>query len=68
MSNESPMLVMHVGRSWTGTELEDACPCPKQPCGLVVPAEAAEECTQHPPKRVKTIRQAHPADRCPGRR
>ena len=26
----------HVGRSWTTHELEDACPCPQAPCGLVL--------------------------------
>lgn len=52
----------HTGRSWSGTPLEDGCPCRKGPCGLV--AERSPDCDQHDGR--KTIRQSHPADRCPG--
>jgi hypothetical protein len=56
----------HVGRSWTGHEIEDECPCPKEPCGLIDQSRAVPECLQHPINRVKTLRQGHsPAD-CPG--
>jgi hypothetical protein len=56
---------MHVGRSWSGSPLEDACPCPQQPCGLVAVNEADPQCVEHsrilPPK---TMRQGHMPDRC----
>lgn len=57
----------HYGRAGSGTEIEDGCPCPKAPCGLVVGLQVfGGPCTQH--TVVKTIRQSHPADACPGRR
>lgn len=56
---------MHIGRSWQGTRLEDACPCPKAPCGLVIAEEAVDECAEHPWHRLKTMRQGHADDRCP---
>lgn len=59
------MTTMHVGRSWTGTRIEDECPCPKEACGLVDTARAVPECTQHPVSAMKSIRQGHFADRCP---
>ncbi len=58
--------VWHVGRSFEGHPLEDECPCPKEPCGLVMLSRAAPECDQHPMSRNKTIRQSHLAERCPG--
>lgn len=57
---------MHIGRSWTGTHIEDECPCPKTACGLVSTRGADESCSHHPFRAAKTIRQAHPANRCPG--
>lgn len=54
----------HVGRSWSGTELEDVCPCEKAPCGLVVSTNSS--CPQHSPLAIKTIRQMHTEDNCPG--
>lgn len=59
------MTAMHVGRSWVGTPLEDTCPCPKEPCGLVDITRANPDCTQHPPTRYKSMRQGHSADVCP---
>lgn len=56
----------HVGRSWTGTEVEDGCPCPKEPCGLVDIARAVPECDHHPVERMKSMRQGHKAAACPG--
>lgn len=56
---------MHIGRSFTGTRVEDTCPCPKAPCGLVVFGEFSPECTEHPPERMKTMRQGHGNENCP---
>lgn len=54
----------HVGRSWAGHPLEDACPCPKEACGLV--SQPSNECTEHPLHAMKTIRQSHRSQDCPG--
>jgi hypothetical protein len=55
----------HIGRSWDGHGIEDDCPCPKAPCGLVVQETAAETCDEHPLSACRTIRQSHRADECP---
>lgn len=57
---------MHIGRSFTGTRIEDACPCEKAPCGLVDTTGIDPECTQHPWQRGNTIRQQHQPEDCPG--
>jgi hypothetical protein len=58
-------VVWHSARSWAGTEIEDACPCPKAPCGFVVGLQPfGGACDQH--TVVKTIRQSHRAEDCPG--
>lgn len=57
----------HIGRSWSGHFLEDTCPCPKAPCGLVNVDQADPACPEHPAERSKSIRQSHPASECPGR-
>ena len=57
----------HIGRQWHGHDIEDACPCPQQACGLVVIGEADPSCEQHPIGRCKTMRQGHSAADCPGR-
>lgn len=54
----------HWGRSFTGTALEDHCPCPKAPCGLVVSSTINIDCNQHGPSFAKTTRQHHYADEC----
>lgn len=54
----------HVGRAFTGHDVEDECPCPKEPCQLVNLADAHPDCAQH--TGTKTIRQAHLASQCPG--
>ena len=54
----------HIGRSWSGTKLEDDCPCVKASCGLV--ASIDDNCGQHSPFAAKTIRQMHTEDDCPG--
>lgn len=61
----SNLLAFHVGRSWRGTAIEDACPCPQEPCGLVDIGRADPGCGHHPPKLAKSMRQGHSADRCP---
>jgi hypothetical protein len=53
----------HIGRSWSGSAIEDACGCVKAACGLVDSSIPAV-CDQHEASR--TIRQGHPASRCPG--
>jgi hypothetical protein len=53
----------HYGRSWAPDHwIEDGCPCPKAPCGLVIPIES---CPEHAVAAMKTIRQAHSAASCP---
>lgn len=56
----------HTGRSWRGHPLEDECPCPQEPCGLILETKV-ENCPQHSWKAGKTIRQAHKASDCPAR-
>jgi hypothetical protein len=58
----------HIGRAWDDTEIEDACPCPQEACGLVDPMRADPECDQHGPGTAKTMRQGHRSDQCPGSR
>jgi len=55
---------VHIGRSWTGTRLEDDCPCPKAPCGLVIRDQVDPNCAQHALTACKTIRQIHSAEDC----
>lgn len=58
---------MHIGRSFTDTRLEDVCPCPKEPCGLVAFSKALESCEYgHHWASARTIRQGHSAAKCPG--
>lgn len=56
----------HIGRSFVGHPLEDGCPCPKEPCGLVARSRAVSECREHPVVRGKSIRQGHSPGDCPG--
>lgn len=66
MRRDAAGVVLHLGRSWSGTDLEDGCPCLKAPCGLVVSTGTAPDCVEHgylhPPR---TMRQGHPVERCP---
>lgn len=55
----------HIGRSFVGHHLEDECPCPQEPCGLVDAAKADPNCPQHPVSAGKTIRQSHLPESCP---
>ena len=59
--------VLHSGRSWTGHDVEDSCPCNQEACGLVDVFKADPDCTQHPIGRSKTMRQGHDADLCPAK-
>ena len=56
----------HIGRSFQGHILEDACPCIKAPCGLAVRERINLRCDQHAVVAAKTIRQSHQGDQCPG--
>jgi hypothetical protein len=57
----------HTGRSWAGHLIEDNCPCPQEPCGLINVADADPSCIHHGPDSSKTIRQTHLASQCPGK-
>ena len=57
---------LHFGRSWASHPLEDACACPKAPCGLISGREINESCPEHALSAMKTIRQSHPEEACPG--
>lgn len=54
----------HIGRSFTGHPLEDECPCHQAECGLVDIVD--KDCTEHPIGAMKTLRQVHRAEDCPG--
>jgi hypothetical protein len=56
----------HISRHWAGSALEDACPCPKEPCGMVPLDRTSPDCTQHPPELGKSIRRSHLPEECPG--
>lgn len=55
----------HFGRAWSGHEIEDACPCPQAPCGLVSSHEVRPDCGHHAMVAAKTLRQRHVATECP---
>jgi hypothetical protein len=55
----------HIGRSFDRHPLEDTCPCPQEPCGLIDVARIDPTCPQHALHHGQTIRQAHTAERCP---
>lgn len=63
----SERIEYHMGRSFAGTRLEDGCPCPKAPCGLVLATGLGVDwdCPEHSLAAGKTIRQTHRADACP---
>jgi hypothetical protein len=56
----------HIGRSFAGHPLEDDCPCPQEPCGLIALDRADNDCPQHGFQKAKTMRQSHVAEQCPG--
>lgn len=55
----------HIGRSFEGHSLEDDCPCPQEPCGLVSWDRILPDCPQHGFSACKTIRQSHLEEKCP---
>lgn len=59
---------IHIGRSFPGIyHVEENCPCPQLPCGLVEINHAVEiDCPEHNPVHAKTFRSNHRADQCPG--
>lgn len=61
-------MTQHRGRAWAGHSIEDSCPCPQAPCGLVPDDTADPACAHHsavlPPR---TMRQIHDAAVCPTR-
>lgn len=60
---------LHMGRAWTGHAVEDACACPKAPCGLAMPdGQPFGACDQHNPADplfARTMRQIHTDAHCP---
>lgn len=54
----------HMGRSWSGHWIEDECPCPQEPCGLVSYDKVVESCPQHYYGRAKTMRSIHLSGDC----
>lgn len=58
----------HMGRSWWPQHfLEDECPCPKEPCGLVDMEKAVPECPEHWFHRAKSMREFHDEEHCADR-
>lgn len=53
----------HIGRAWSGHDIEDECPCSQGPCGLVLQDKTDPNCGQH--ASTKTTRQGHPENECP---
>lgn len=66
----------HVGRHWPssyterskGLTIEDECPCPVEPCGLIDHDKIDPDCPQHSLMAGKTTRASHRAEDCPGKR
>lgn len=56
---------LHVGRSWTGHDIEDSCTCVQEACGLVRESQAAD-CLEHGLFACRTMRQGHQPEDCPG--
>lgn len=57
---------VHVGRDWSGSMTEDACPCEKAPCGLVIWSRIEAECKDHALRFARPLRQVHTVDECGG--
>ena len=63
----------HIGRHWpahyradrSAPTMEDECPCPVEPCGLVDDTRRDPNCPQHG-DLTKTMRSMHRAEDCPG--
>lgn len=57
--------MIHIGRSFSGHSIEDKCPCPQAPCGLI--ARPLDSCDQHGWFSAKTMRQFHYESQCKGK-
>lgn len=70
---------LHIGRHWSSTyqhaasnamdqrpTIEDGCPCPKEPCGMIDSDKVDPDCQQH--SGMKTIRSSHYPEDCPARK
>lgn len=57
---------LHISRTFTGHSVEDACPCPQAPCGLVIVAAIVHTCPQHGKIGRGTILAMHEGEDCPG--
>ena len=69
----------HIGRHWSAIyeakrtndldkgepTIEEGCPCPVEPCGLVDQDKVSPDCTQHTMIAAKTIRSSHSEEDCP---
>ena len=59
----STFLELHLGRSFgTRRHIEDACPCPQEPCGLIAMSRISLDCEQHEFRQ--TFRQSHTPAQC----
>lgn len=69
ITNESENMISstsHIGRSFGDDHhLEDDCPCPQEPCGLIAVNRIDPECPEHDFRWAKTIRQGHSPANCP---
>lgn len=66
MSHSASSLTgLHMGRSWEGNRIEQDCPCALAPCGLAI-SDTAADCPEHGIAAMKTMRQGHYAEDCPG--
>ena len=65
---QRPLAGRHIGRSWWPVHtIEDGCPCPQAPCGLVIADTADPACPDHSFGSGKSIREAHHAEDCQDR-
>lgn len=68
---------LHIGRHWSAiyehgasnsmdqhATIEEECPCPVEPCGLIDSDKVDPDCPQH--SGFKTLRSMHDAKDCPG--
>lgn len=57
----------HYGLSKHGNDIEQKCPCPLMPCGLVLDSDVEPACPHHGHAQwaVAVIRQMHPHQHCP---
>lgn len=55
---------LHIGSSGEGHEVEDACPCPQSPCGLVAVSTIDPSCAEHGAGSARVILQIHGAMAC----